>query len=224
MWKDWPQERKMLVGKPEKKRGQSKFTGQCFYCKKVGHREVDCFAKKRDQGKQTDSANVGIQTGRDVVLMATNSNPDGSTWIAESGATSHITNEDAGMYECKMVNLPITVGDGSEVTATKIGNMDMEVHYKDGSTAKVTLTGVQYVPKFYIKLFSLTAAMSKGFDISSEGMKMMVKKGDTCINFDQMLKTNSGFVLEVKMSSILKDCASATMHQGAAIKVEDLHC
>jgi len=53
---------------------------------------------------------------------------------------------------------------------------------------------------------------------------MMVKKGDTCINFDQMLMTKSGFVLGVKMSPILKDCASATMHQGAAIKVEDLHC
>jgi len=152
-------------------------------------------------------------------------NPDGSTWIADLGATSHITtNEDAGMYECKIVNLPITVGDGSKVTATKIGNMDMEVHYKGGSTAKVTLTGVQYVPKFYIKLFSLTAAMSKGFDISSEGMQMMVKKGNTCINFDQMIKTKSGFVVGVKMSPILKDSASASMHQGAAIKVHDLHC
>jgi len=107
------------------------------------------------------TANVGIQTGRDVVLMTTDANPDGSTGIADSGATSHITNKNAGMYECKMVNLPITIGDGSEVTATKIGNMDMEVHYKDGSTAKVTLTGVQYVPKFYKMLFSLTAAMSK---------------------------------------------------------------
>jgi len=102
-----------IVGKPEKKGGQSKFTGECFYCKKVGHREVDCFAKKRDQGKQNDSANVGIQTGRDVVLMATEATPDTSTWIADSGATSHITNDDTGMYEWKMVNLPITVGDGS---------------------------------------------------------------------------------------------------------------
>ena len=215
-----------LVGKPTKKEGtKNKFTGQCHYCKKTGHKEADCHAKKRDQGKKpADTANVSMEVGRDIVLMANDTRPDSSIWIADSAATSHITNSDYGMYDCKMVNLPVTVGDGSEVTATKIGNLDLQVHYKDGKTAKVTLTGVQYVPKFYIKLFSLTAAMSKGFDISSEGMTMMVKKGNTKISFDQMIKTKSGFVLGVKMSQMVRDGALASLNQGDVVKINDLHC
>ena len=47
-----------------------------------------------------------------------------------------------------------------------------------------TLKSVKYIPGFYVKLFSLTSAMRNGAKFVSEGMKMVLIKGETSVVFE----------------------------------------
>jgi len=67
----------------------------------------------------------------------------------------------------------------------------------EGKT-EVVISGMRYVPGFYIKLFSITSAM-KGAKIISEGMQLTVKNGPTKLTFRQCLETASSFVLGLKI-------------------------
>jgi len=158
-----------------------------------------------------------------VVLMASDAKADCYTWIADSGATSHMTNDDKGMYDWKEICQPVRVGNGNEVTAKKIGKLDMVVQNQDGTKTKVTLTNVQYVPAFWIKLFSLTAAMANGCDIFSEGMKIIVSKDNVKIQFDQIINTKTGFILGARLEPQIKAAANIAA-TADTVKTRELHC
>jgi len=115
-----------------------------------------------------------------------------------------MTNDDKGMYDWKEICQPVRVGNGNEVTAKKIGMLDMVVQNKDGTRMEQRQVlplpaNVQYVPAFWIKLFSLTAVMANYCDIFSKGMKIIVPKDDIKIQFDQVINTKTRFILGARL-------------------------
>ena len=43
------------------------------------------------------------------------------TWIGDTGASCHMTNEYSTMFETHKISSPVKFGDGATMTATKIG-------------------------------------------------------------------------------------------------------
>jgi hypothetical protein len=41
-----------------------------------------------------------------------------SLWLADSGASCHMTNDMTGMFDCRRINHPIKIGNGQMMTAT----------------------------------------------------------------------------------------------------------
>ena len=54
------------------------------------------------------------------------------------------------------------------------------------------LDNVQYIPGFWVNLFSLTAAMSRGCTISSMEQMIVVEKNDLMIKFNKEITTKNG--------------------------------
>lgn len=54
-------------------------------------------------------------------------------WIGDSGASTHMTNNDVGMFDCEPTNEPITVGNGQTLVATKIGKLRVRVTQTNGN-------------------------------------------------------------------------------------------
>ncbi len=101
----------------------------CFNCQKKGHFANECRSPK----KQTQSSNVANSSMNDTVLMTFPSTTmTAKTWIADSGASSHITNDDTGLYDVQEVKEPVKIGDGKTVYATKIGKLNVTTALKDG--------------------------------------------------------------------------------------------
>jgi hypothetical protein len=48
-------------------------------------------------------------------------------WIADSGASCHMTCSDDGMFDCHPVDDQIKIGDGTFINAVKIGNKNVLV-------------------------------------------------------------------------------------------------
>jgi hypothetical protein len=56
----------------------------------------------------------------------------GNLWLAYSGASCHMTFSKEGMYDCKEVRVPIKIGNGKSMVATKIGKKKVTMVLADG--------------------------------------------------------------------------------------------
>ena len=83
---------------------------------------------------------------------------DDDVWIADSGASCHMTHDKTRMYTARLPppgRETITIGDRRRIKVEYIGNMDVLFHGK--SDQRITSIDVAYVPDFGFNLYSLHA-------------------------------------------------------------------
>jgi hypothetical protein len=59
----------------------------------------------------------------------------------------------------------------------------------DGSSVNVTIKEVKYVPELWVNLFSISKALKNGFNLSNNGLMMILKKRSVSVKFDRVVKT-----------------------------------
>ncbi len=99
-------------------------------------------------------------------------------WVADSGATTHVTNSLEGMFNMKDVNGTISVGDGRKMTTAKIGKWRGKAIDSEGKETNKVLTNVSNVPELMVNLFSVTAVMEKGVTVIGRKNGIHLKKGN----------------------------------------------
>ena len=83
---------------------------------------------------------------------------DDDVWIADSGASCHMTHDRTRMYNARPPppgRETLTIGDRRRIKVEYIGNMDLIFHGK--SDQRITLIDVTYVPDLGFNLYSLHA-------------------------------------------------------------------
>ena len=149
-----------------------------------------------------------------------------NTFLGDSAASTHMGNCDEGMFDVTLINSPVEIGNGVFLTATKIGKRRVTAMQADGSTADLVLEDDKYVPELWVNLFSITKALSKGWNIGNKGINLFVCKGQVRLTFDQVFRTQKGLVLGVEMvprTSTVGAVATVVLEKGKSIKVDDLH-
>jgi len=169
---------------------------KCFKCGKMGHFQSKCPENKENKPKKKLS-----DKGADAILMALSgpTRTNNSLWIADSGASTHITTSDMGLFDIKNVNDPVQVGDGKFVYATKVGKLTVKYTNENGDTARILLENVKYIPGFSSNLFSLTAALMKNCSIYNEGRAIVVEKNEVRVEFNEEIKTQNGYVCGARL-------------------------
>ena len=148
-----------------------------------------------------------------------------NTWFGDSAASAHMCNDDTGMYNCKMINEEIKVGSGKAIVATKVGKLKVRIAQTNGQVAVVTLSNVKYVPGLWCNLFSLTAALDKGFNLGNQGRIITLSKGGAMIGFDRVFPTNTGFIMAVEMTPVEMNGGFAVLEQGRiSISIHFMKC
>ena len=178
------------------KKDYKKFTGKCNYCQKTGHKEAQCWAKKRgdprtpgsnDNGNNSGSSANNVQfcepcsddvanmfagnTYCNAVTGETNMTKKDS-WLGDSGATTHITNDLAGMRNKRACEVNVTVSTGEVTTAKTVGDIVL----KTQSGEKVKLLDVLYVPTLKRNLLSTNRFTEKGAVLMADNEKMQIRK------------------------------------------------
>jgi len=151
------------------------------------HKSADSLAKKKHKEQKasgTHMANMAEECQYAFVmgLEATTKKITNKTWIADSGATCHITNEKTGLYDTESIYELVTIGDGKTVHTLLNGKLDVKVESDDGPMT-ATLNDVKFIPGFWIKLFSITCTMKKGSRITSKQMTLKVEKDGKSLTF-----------------------------------------
>ena len=108
-------------------------------------------------------------------------------------------NVDDGMADIVEINEPIKVGNGEKARAIKKGTLPLMLLQKNGDTIDISLEDYKYSPELGVCLFSLTKAIEKGWSLSNEGLKIVLRKRNAQIEFDQVLKTKDGILCGVEL-------------------------
>ena len=88
------------------------------------------------------------------------------TWLCDSGATCHLTNDSTGVYSIIKTNETAMIHDGNGLKITKKGNLNMKVEQDNGSTCHLTLD-VKVMSEVAHQLLSLTILMQEGWKITT---------------------------------------------------------
>jgi len=149
---------------------------KCNHCKKIGHFAKQCWIlhpelkKPRlskevvnkvspDNSKQDDLDCVGL-----VAHYAFASNDiSAKTWIVDSGATSHMTNNRnlfTTFQSCDGEN--VCVGDGHTLTVEGKGKVNISFKLKNNNVQKLQLNDVLYIPEISYNLLSISKSTEKG--------------------------------------------------------------
>ena len=221
---------------------------ECFYCKRKGHRISNCYKLK-----QKEQANVGVegangrgQNQRSSDERSTTSEVglgvldyqleevgllkmDAGTkhlFIADSGASCHLTGSMEGMVDCQKIHECVTVGNGKTVQATMIGIKKGCIRMPDGSLQTIALHGCKYVPDLApFNLFSLTKTLSGGCHLGNVGevITITTKDGFT-LRFDQKIRTKTGYVGAVEILPLEdEEVATPALDAGDTVDINKFH-
>ena len=112
-----------------------------------------------------------------------------------------MTNDFEGLFDIKTSESSVQIGNGNNMSANAVGKYRGTIIQKDGKKMNVVLEDVCYVPDLVCNLFSVTAAMSKGWKLSNEGRMMNISQGETTIKFDHLIGKKHGHLCGVQIKS-----------------------
>jgi hypothetical protein len=134
--------------------------------------------------------------------LTSKANGNMNLWIADTGASRHMTCSDQGMFNWKDINEDIKVGDGKSIKAKKMGSICVNVSQPGGVAKEFVITECKYVPKLWTNLFSVPSTLRRGWQLSNDGIIMsLTKQGETLV-LDQVLNTTSGAITVVIMRPV----------------------
>ena len=126
-------------------------------------------------------------------------NFDKSTFIADTGASTHMVNSDDGMFDCKEICEPVMMCNGKKIIATKIGKARMTALQVDGTTTDVVLHGVKYVPGLNMNLFSVLRSIELGWNISNDKRHLKISRDKMTLRFDREHFTKNGKLVGINL-------------------------
>jgi hypothetical protein len=146
-------------------------------------------------------------------------------YIGNSGTSCHMVHSDEGMYDVKSIKEKITIGNGQNIEALKIGKKKGMIKLDDGTIMNVMLNNVKNVPNLApYNLFSITQAISSGWMLGNEGKTILLKNGKSVLKLNKMLKTKSGYVGGAEILSRVDDnIAAPALSPGKGVDIMKLH-
>ena len=147
-------------------------------------------------------------------------------FIGDSAATSHMTNNRAGVYDLVPIRGSVVIGNGDSISCTHKGKLYVICKHRDGSTARQTWE-VQIVPQLNHDLFSFTNAMKEGWLMNGrwkEGGLMieLFKQAKKSMKFDRMIPSGSSWLMGIKTQRLVGQ-AHVAFEPGKIIPIWKFH-
>jgi len=176
---------------------------ECYNCGKMGHISADCWSKRSTNNRQDFRRKTERRFGQsantaddDIIFMvherkldkeSASTTTESSTWIVDSGATTHMCNERRSFKKFKEDTIPnfIEVANGEQVQVIGRGSITLTTIDSRGDKTRFTLDDVLFIPQLKKNLMSIRSVVAKGhkakFD-QTGGVIDISGKGERFIN------------------------------------------
>ena len=154
------------------------------------------------------------------------SNIGSDIFIGDSGATSHMTNNNMGVYDLTPIRGSVMIGNGESISCTHKGKLDVICKHRDGSIARETWD-VKIVPQLNHDLFSFTKAVKEGWQMNGrwkEGGLMieLFKTTRASMKFDRMIPSGSSCLMGIEKQRLIGQ-VHAVIEPGKSIPIWKFH-
>jgi len=159
---------------------QKRFEGTCNYCKKKGHKEIECRKKKKDKGKNTPSVSATIvDTSSNAIVASFYGTSESKAWMLDSGCTKHMTPHRNEFTTYQSISpMPILLGDFNQsINYVGVGTV-IGLTTVNGKAQKIELKNVLHAPDLPCRYFSVTTVLSKGFHVIFAAKDARITHGD----------------------------------------------
>ena len=212
--KDCPDKNKK-GGSNEKQKGNKNL--KCNTCGKGGHKAADCWSDESNANRRPkwfknnragETGNLAADGGTQVEFLlnapTTIEFPsdqemllDPNVWIADTGATVHMTSSKQGVIRERKADSDdtVTMANGMADGAESVIDIRGTVCNKEGKPDKeVVLQDVSYMPKGHFNLFSVTRLQKDGWILGGDSKAIWLTKGDAKLEFDIVIPTKKGML------------------------------
>ena len=176
---------KKIIGKREKRFGKTRFKKI-----KIVEENNESFVAEEENDSEKEEENVAMLRK----VQEKGKEGEGQMWLADSGASAHMTNSLEGLIHVVDIKSQVKIGNGVYLHATKIRTKKGMVIDKNRKKQKITLGNVKYVPDLFCNLVSLTQAMNIEFELKGEKNEMKLTKKDKTYCFDQVIPSGKGLL------------------------------
>ena len=125
---------------------------------------------------------------------------DPNVWIADTGATTHMTPFRVGMVDVKKQHdeKGITMGNNKTEKVVEVGNLPGVLHDKNGNALnRVKMQDVCVVPSGGFNLFSITKMQMSGWKLEGDKQSIRLTKNGQEIIFDIKIQAPKGVIFAV---------------------------
>ena len=163
---------------------------KCHRCLEPGHRWFNCTAHVIHAAKKSQNGSgevigclaIGMLGKRDAVGEREQGTDGTEKWIADSGATFHMTRSADLLRDVQPSEDKVKIGNDTLVDVEGYGSLTVVFPNKaEGVT--VRLDKVAYVPSLAFNLFSLMAAHTRGVGFATDDKDMSVTLADGRLKF-----------------------------------------
>ena len=134
----------------------------------------------------------GIEFPHDLQLLR-----DPNIWIADTGATQHMTSHTRGLINLRRPEDPVSLVMANDTTesATVIGDLPGMCCNKYGCELRSgQLSGVNILPSAAFNLFSISKMLKQGWSLSGSSEAITITKGSMSVTFDIVIPTPDGMI------------------------------
>ena len=134
----------------------------------------------------------GIEFPPDLHLLR-----DPNIWIADTGATQHVTSHAEGMINLVKPVDPVGLVMANDTTETPslIGELPGLCYDKHGQeVGPARLTGVNLLPSAAFNLFSISKMLKQGWNLSGSSEAIVISKDNVSVTFDIVIPTPEGMI------------------------------
>ena len=172
--------------------------------------QVELCAMARGTKKKIQGGEVGFR------------NPD--IWIADTGASCHLTADDAGAVNRKCVSSKVTMGNASVVSVKSEFDLKIQICNKYGDQLeKALLRNVQHAPGSAYNLLSVPyLVQNDGWSFKGDSEGFMMTKGDQKLEFDIRVPTKLSFVYAICLKRV-QEIGVPALAEGHKLTVTKAH-
>ena len=130
------------------------------------------------------------------------------SWIVDTGATVHMTNNRDYMFDMQEAMSDISMGNDETEKANVMGKINFTLTNSDNKTINITLTDVYYVQNISCNLFSINTVLEKGYILQADEacMSLVHKNHDERkIDCELKFKTENGYLRGLDIKPIESD-------------------
>lgn len=183
---------------------EKKKLSRCKTCKKRGHWAKECpdegkgYASNMLTRESSEEEEIDVVNFCVTLTAGLNDSKIKNKWVADSGATKHMANNQDWFHELKLFKNQVTckVGDGKKVEVKGIGSIKI-VSTINGNKLQGILTNVLYIPTLAANLFSIGAATKMGINTTFNNKRCLMKKEGRVIAIGNMIEDNL-YLMEIE--------------------------